>query len=50
MQFQYANIVAAAQGPDLDDGDEKEDLQPQAVPTSRPVAQAPARDKKLRKG
>ena len=50
MQFQYANIMAAAQGPDLDDEDEREDLQPQAVPTSRPVAQAPARGKKLRKG
>jgi len=48
MQFQYANMMASVQ-PDLDEEDEREDLQQQAVPTPRPVAQAPARGKKLRK-
>lgn len=43
MQLQYASMMAAAQGPDLD---EEEDL-PQPP---RPVAKAPAAGKKLRKG
>lgn len=50
MQLNYASMMAAAQGPDLDDEDEREDLQPQQMPTPRPVAKAPAGGKKLRKG
>lgn len=50
MQLNYASMMAAAQGPDLDDEDEREDLQQQSVPTPRPVAKAPAGGKKLRKG
>jgi hypothetical protein len=52
MQIQYANMMAAAQGLpiDEDDEDEREDLQPSSVPTPKPVAQAPAGGKKLRKG
>lgn len=49
MQFQYANMMAAAQGPDLDE-DEREDLRQDSVPPQRPTAQAPAGGKKLRKG
>jgi threonyl-tRNA synthetase len=50
MQINYASMMSAAQGPDLEDEDEREDLQPHAVPTPQPVAQAPAGGKKLRKG
>ena len=50
MQFQYANMMAAAQGPDLDDEDEREDLRQNSVAPPKPVAQAPAGGKKLRKG
>jgi hypothetical protein len=52
MQIQYANMMAAAQGLpiDEDDDDEREDLQPNSVPTPKPMAQAPAGGKKLRKG
>ena len=50
MQINYASMMAATQGPDLDEEDEREDLRPQSVPTPQPVAQAPAGGKKLRKG
>lgn len=49
MQFQYANMMAAAQGPDLDDEDEREDLRENSVP-QQSAAKAPAGGKKLRKG
>jgi hypothetical protein len=50
MQLQYASMMAATQGPDLDEDDEREDLRHDSVPTPRPVAQAPAGGKKLKKG
>ena len=51
MQIQYANMMAAAQGRSQEeDDDEREDLQPHAVPPSQSTAQAPAGGKKLRKG
>ena len=49
MQFQYANMMAAAQGPELDE-DERENLRQDSVPPQRSAAQAPAGGKKLRKG
>jgi hypothetical protein len=50
MQFQYANMMAAAQGPELDEEDEREDLKSHSVPQPKPTAQAPTGGKKLRKG
>ena len=50
MQINYASMMAAAQGPDLDEDDDREDLQPHSVPQPKPAAQAPTGGKKLRKG
>lgn len=50
MQINYATMMAAAQGPDLDEDDDREDLQPHSVPPPKPVAKAPAGGKKLRRG
>ena len=48
MQFQYANMMAAAQGSSIEE-EEREDLRQNSVPP-KSTAQAPAGGKKLRKG
>jgi threonyl-tRNA synthetase len=54
MQLNYAGMMAAAQGPDLDDEDEREDLRQDSVvpprPVQKPEASAPATGKKLKRG
>ncbi len=48
MQLQYATMMAATQGPEIDE--ENDNDFPQPPPTPKPVATAPTAGKKLRKG
>lgn len=49
MQLQYASMVAATQAPDLEEESEKENFRTNSQ-TPRPVAQAPAKGNKLKRG